>query len=157
MRWLSEPHVDAWWQKPLDLAGLERKYGPRIDKIEPVHVFMIQYGTRPVGWIQWYKWSDYPEHALLLGARPGDAGIDLAIGEPEMIGSGLGPLTIREFLNRVISAERSVEAVVTDTDERNLRSLRAFEKAGFSAIKTVQLRGESFKRRVVRLENREPY
>ena len=156
-RWLSESHVDAWWRQPLDPAGLERKYGPRIDGIEPTHVFIIQHGKRPIGFVQWYRWSDYPEHALQLEAEPGAAGIDLAIGEPEMIGLGLGPLAIREFLNRVIFAERSVEAVITDVDERNFRSVRAFEKAGFSVTKAVQLRGENFTRRVMRLENQEPY
>ncbi|SRR6266446_1366497 len=151
-RWLSEPHVDAWWHQPLDLAGIEHKYGPRVDEIEPTYVFMIEYGNRLIGWIQWYRWSDYPEHAVQLGAEPEAAGIDLAIGEPGMIGLGLGPLAIQEFLKRVVFDDHNIRAVITDVDERNLRSLRAFEKVGFAATRTVQLRGESFQRRVMRLK-----
>ena len=51
-RWLSAPHVDAWWREPLDLRRLERKYGPRIDGIEKTHVFIFEHKDRPIGWIQ---------------------------------------------------------------------------------------------------------
>jgi RimJ/RimL family protein N-acetyltransferase len=42
--------------------------------------------------------------------------------------------------------------VITDPEERNLRSLRAFKKAGFTLTDTVQLAGENFKRQVVRMD-----
>jgi hypothetical protein len=84
-RWLAEPHVLAWWHEPIDLHGIEAKYGPRIDGIEPTHVFAIEYHHRPVGWIQWYRWSDYQEHAQQLRAELESAGIDLAIGERELL------------------------------------------------------------------------
>ena len=150
-RWLSEPHVDAWWHEPLDLVRLEKKYGPRIDGIEPTRVFMIEHDGRPIGWIQWYRWSDYPEHSAQLDAEPNTAGIDLSIGEVSLIGMGLGPKAIREFILTLICAEPGLTAVVTDPEERNRRSCRAFEKAGFIALRTVQLRGETVRRRVMRL------
>jgi aminoglycoside 6'-N-acetyltransferase len=51
-QWLSESHVDAWWHEPLDRAGLEQKYGLRIDGIEPTHVFIIEHQGQPIGWIR---------------------------------------------------------------------------------------------------------
>jgi len=144
--------VDAWWHEPLDLAGVEAKYGPRVDGAEPTHVFTIELAGRPVGWIQWYHWSDYPAHALQLRAEPAAAGIDLGIGELEMTGLGLGPMIIREFLGRIVFAELCVSGVITDPAEDNLRSLRAFMKAGFTVTDTVQLAGETCKRRVVRMD-----
>jgi aminoglycoside 6'-N-acetyltransferase len=150
-KWLSEPHVDAWWHQPLDLPGLERKYGPRIDGIEPVHVFIIEYETKPIGWIQWYRWSDYPEHAAQLKAESKAAGIDLAIGEISSIGKGLGSNAIRDFVLSVASTKPGISAFVTDVEEQNDRSCRAFEKAGFVVIGTVQVSGEKFQRRVMRL------
>jgi RimJ/RimL family protein N-acetyltransferase len=146
--------VDAWWHQPLDLAGVHAKYGPRVDGTEPTRVFMIEYDRRPVGWIQWYLWSDYPEHAGQLEAEPDSAGIDLAIGEVEMTGSGLGPMVISAFLKEIVFVDAGISAVITDPEARNLRSLRAFEKAGFAATRTVQIRGESFPRRVVCLDRR---
>jgi aminoglycoside 6'-N-acetyltransferase len=151
-QWLSAPHVSAWWGAAIDLAGVEATYGPRVDGVEPTHVFVIEYGGRPVGWIQWYLWSDYPDHALQLRAELSAAGIDLAIGEPGMTGQGLGPLAIGEFLRQMVFVTQGVRAVVTDPAESNFRSLRAFAKAGFALAGTVRRAGENFKRTVVRLD-----
>jgi aminoglycoside 6'-N-acetyltransferase len=149
-RWLSEPHVDAWWHEPLDLAGLEQKYGPRIDGIEPTRVFIIEHETQPIGWIQWYRWSDYPKHAAQFEAEPSAAGIDLSIGDASLLGKGIGSSAIRQFVLNVVSAEPGITAIVADPEERNGRSCRAFEKAGFIPVKTVELEGEDVRRRVMR-------
>jgi RimJ/RimL family protein N-acetyltransferase len=150
-RWFSASHVARWWNEPTDPASLLAKYGPRIDGAEPTHVFVIEYLGRPVGWVQWYRWADYPEHAGQLGADPQEAGIDLAIGETDAVGLGLGPIVIYQFLERMIFVDPAVTAVVTDPAEENTRSLRAFEKAGFTATHTVTLPGENFRRKVIRL------
>jgi aminoglycoside 6'-N-acetyltransferase len=144
------PHVDDWWHESLDLAGVHAKYLPRIDGTEPTHVFVIEHGGRPIGWIQWYRWADYSEHAALLGAEPEAAGIDLAIGETEMIGLGLGSSAIRAFVECVVFTDPAITACISDPETRNGRSLRAFEKAGFGVVRTVQLPGESVTRHVVR-------
>jgi aminoglycoside 6'-N-acetyltransferase len=150
-QWLSAPHVDAWWHERLDLAGVAEKYGPRVDGVDPTHVFVIEHEGYAIGWIQWYLWADYPAHALQLGAEPSSAGIDLAIGEFRMTGLGLGPVAIRGFLDQIVFRDASVSAVIADPEERNVGSVRAFQKAGFRVVNTVQLRGESFMRQVVRL------
>jgi aminoglycoside 6'-N-acetyltransferase len=149
--WLAAPHVAVWWNERNDLASVEAKYGPRIDGTEPTNVFVIEQECRPIGWIQWYLWAHYPDHARQVGAEPGSAGIDLAIGELKMTGLGLGPVVIREFLNQFVFANSSVCAVVADPAESNLRSLHAFRKAGFNVVSTVQLASEGFSRQVVRL------
>jgi hypothetical protein len=146
--------VDAWWHERLDLAGVAEKFGPRVDGAEPTHVFLIEQDGRPIGWIQWYLWADYPAHALQLAAEPGTAGMDLAIGELPMTGLGLGAVAIRGFLDQIVFRDASVSAVIADPEEANLRSLRAFQKAGFTVMNTVQLVGESFKRLVVRIGRR---
>lgn len=64
----------------------------------------------------------------------------------------MGPIAIREFLRQIVFTDASVRAVLTDPEEGNLRSLRAFRKAGFKVTKTVQLAGEDFKRSVVRMD-----
>ena len=116
----------------LDLTSIEAKFGPRVDGVEPTHVFVMEHGGRPVGWLQWYLWSDYPQHAVQVRAELASAGIDLAIGELAMTGLGLGPVAICEFLAQIVFADPCVTAVVTDPEESNVRSLRAFTKAGFT-------------------------
>lgn len=149
-RWLSMPHVDEWWHQSLDLADVYAKYLPRIRGTEPTHVSVIEHSGRPIGWIQWYRWADYPAHAALLGAEPEAAGIDLAIGEPESLGLGLGSCAIRAFTDSVVFVDPRIKACVSDPETRNGRSLRAFEKAGFAVVRTVQLPGESSTRQIVR-------
>lgn len=149
-RWLQLPQVDAWWHEPLDLAGVVAKYGPRIDGLVPTHMFVIELDGRAIGWIQWYRWRDYAAHAAQLGAEPTAAGVDLALGEVEMLGRGLGSAALRLFIERVVFAH-DVSAVVSDPEERNTRSLRAFEKAGFTVERTIRLQGETRPRCVVRL------
>ncbi len=150
-RWLQLPHVDAFWREPFDLAGVVAKYGPQIDGVEPTHMFVIEYDGRAVGWIQWYRWSDYAAHAAQLGAELTTAGVDLAIGEVEMVGRGIGSAALALFIERVVFTDKSVSTCICDPEERNTRSLRAFEKAGFKIERTIVLQGETQPRCVVRL------
>jgi len=132
-KWLAEPYVKEWWNDNLDMKGIEDKYGPRVDGIEPSYVFIILYQKEPIGLIQWYRWIDYPDHAQQLGALADEAGIDLAIGEIKMLGQGLGVTIIQDFINQIV------------------RSIRAFERAGFVFRKLVQLNNENVQRHVVAL------
>jgi aminoglycoside 6'-N-acetyltransferase len=154
-KWLAAPHVAVWWNERFDLASLEAKYGPAIDGSEPIHVHLIQREGVPIGWIQWYRWRDFPEHAIQVGADPMSAGIDLAIGEIEMTGRGLGPAVIRDFGSNYIFTNGDVCAIVADPSTRNARSVRAFRKAGFNIVDTVQLVDEAFERHIVRLDRGE--
>ncbi|NOT26093.1 MAG: acetyltransferase [Acidobacteria bacterium] len=154
-KWLAAPHVAVWWNERFDLASLEAKYGPAIDGSEPIHVYVIQRDGIPIGWIQWYRWRDFPEHAIQVGADGMSAGIDLAIGEVEMTGRGLGPAVIREFVTHFIFTNRDVGAIVADPSASNERSVSAFRKAGFNIVDAVRLVDEDFHRRVVRLDCRE--
>ncbi|MBV9762682.1 MAG: GNAT family N-acetyltransferase [Acidobacteriaceae bacterium] len=148
-QWLHAPHVAVWWNERANLASIEAKYGPRVDGVEPTHVFLIERGGAPIGWIQWYLWSDYPEHGRQLGADASSAGIDLAIGELRMTGLGLGPVIIGEFLKQFVFVNPIIRAIITDPEETNLRSLRAFKKAGFKAMKTIRLVGEASNRQIL--------
>src|SRR5215831_12842089 len=125
-KWLAAPHVAVWWNERFDLGSLEAKYGPCIDGIHPVHVYVIQRGGVPIGWIQWYRWDDFPEHALQLGAEHGAAGIDLAIGEIEWTGRGLGSAAIREFGKTCVFANDDVRAIIADPSRANVPSVGAF-------------------------------
>jgi RimJ/RimL family protein N-acetyltransferase len=151
-KWLSAPHVAAWWHTSLKVEQMEGMFGPRIDGAEPTHVFMIERNGVAIGWIQWYRWSDYPEHARQVDADPRAAGIDLAIGEVGMMGMGLGSAAIREFIRQIVFAEAGIIAVITDPEAGNVRSLRAFARVGFRTVKTVQLAAENCQRQVVRLD-----
>jgi aminoglycoside 6'-N-acetyltransferase len=151
-KWLAAPHVAGWWNERFDLSSLDAKYGPRIDGSEPIHVYVIEHAGARIGWIQWYRWRDFPEHAKRLGADASSAGIDLAIGEIEMTGRGVGPAALREFGTKYIFVNSDINAIVADPAAMNVRSVSAFKKAGYHIVNTVRLADEAFEREVVRLD-----
>jgi RimJ/RimL family protein N-acetyltransferase len=155
-RWLNEPHVLQWWNQPLSLAEVEAKYAPRVDGLEPTYDFIIEYEQQPIGWIQWYRWSDYWEHALHLGADKDSAGVDFAIGKPSMIGRGIGSAALRKFVSEIVFVDSGISGVYSDPDEKNVRSLRTFANAGFRVVRTINVPGENCVRSVVHL-NRSEY
>jgi aminoglycoside 6'-N-acetyltransferase len=150
-QWLREPHVARWWRQPLDITALEAKYGPCIDGVEPTDVFLIEFDHVPIGFLQWYRWSDYSDHAEKIGASRRSAGVDLLIGKPDMIGCGIGPAAIWKMGTELIFANPAIDAIVSDPEEANVQSLRAFAKAGFQISRTLRLPGEVETRCIVRL------
>src|SRR5260221_604871 len=82
-------------------------------------------------------------HAQQVGAGATAAGIDLGIGEREMIGVGIGSRSIQQFITQVVFANAAVDMCISDPEEDNIRSLRAFESAGFIVVKIIQLQGET--------------
>ena len=59
----------------------------------------------------------------------GTRGIDLFIGELDMVNHGHGSAFIRTFIDRLLAS--GAPRVITDPDPENARAVRAYEKAGF--------------------------
>ena len=91
-------------------------------------MFVIEIDGRPVGSIQTYLVSDYPEW---IGDEPGVAGVDLFIADEGLTGRGIGPRILVEFMLTVVFVDPATTACVAAPDVANAASLRAFEKAGF--------------------------
>jgi aminoglycoside 6'-N-acetyltransferase len=126
------------------------EYRAAIAGREPTDHFLIVVGGEPVGMIQTYLVSDYPEWDEVVQVGAGVAGADLLIGEAERTGGGLGPRVLSEFAREVVFARPDVHAVVATVEEANRRSWRAFEKAGFLHVRDVEEDGVSC--RLIRLD-----
>jgi aminoglycoside 6'-N-acetyltransferase len=136
-RWLAAPHVSMWWrQEPSNLAEVEAKYGPCIDGDDPTELFVVSVAARPVGMIQRYLIADEPEWARVFAGITdvsAAAGIDYLIGEPDMVGRGVGTATITGFVTKVFRW-RPVDVVVVSVQQANTSSWRALESAGFRRV-----------------------
>jgi len=152
-RWLNTPHVYEWWgvtSGPGSLGGpgadaataaqVREKYVPWItgDDDATTHRHVIELDGRPIGLIQHYRLEDEPAYAAAIGETdPGAAGIDLLIGELDDIGRGVGAATLDAYVRDVVFADASITRATAGPHPDNRRSCRAFEKAGFVALRDV--------------------
>jgi RimJ/RimL family protein N-acetyltransferase len=72
-----------------------------------------------------------------------------------MLGQAIGPSVINDFLCQVVFQQPDINSIISDPEESNERSLRAFEKARFRPGNRVQLAGESFTRRILQMDRRD--
>jgi RimJ/RimL family protein N-acetyltransferase len=146
--WLRREHVARWWRD--DIGESLAEYRRALEGREPTDHFLIEVDRRPVGMIQTYLISDYPEWEEVVQVGDGVAGVDLMIGEADIIGHGLGPRVLAQFAREVVLARPGTQAVVATVDEANRRSWRAFEKAGFRYARDVVEEGRPH--RLMRLD-----
>ena len=142
--WLRRDHVARWWRD--DIAESLAEYRAALEGREPTDHFMIVVDGCAIGMIQTYLVSDYPEWEEVVQVGEGVAGIDLMIGEEELIGRGLGPQILSAFACDLVAAP----SIVATVEEPNRRSWRAFEKAGFRHVRDVEEDGDPH--RLMRLD-----
>jgi RimJ/RimL family protein N-acetyltransferase len=90
-------------------------------------------GTLPIGWCEWYPYDADPDAARVVGAAPGECGIDYAIGDPGALGRGLGTELIAALIAEVRHRYPGC-GVIVDPDAANLGSRRVLERNGFSFV-----------------------
>jgi len=130
-RWWADPPRETYPDDELD------KYRRRItgDDDDPTEIFFIRHQGRPIGFIQSYRIDDYDDYGKALALDVTAAGIDLFIGEADLVGKGHGPALIRAFLRDVVFKTYDVAECVIGPSIKNLSAIRAYEKAGFRFFK----------------------
>ena len=128
------------------------EYLAAIEGRDPTDLYAIVVAGEGVGLIQTYLLADYPEYAALVDAGDEAAGLDVFLAEASLTGSGLGTHVIRTFVSEVVFARAETQACLADPDVRNLASIRAFEKAGFTAVDDLRRSGGRQLHAVMRLD-----
>ena len=132
--WLARPHVRRWWREPSDVASVAENYGPLVDGSDPTEGFIVHLGRRPIGYIQRYLVDDDPQWRETITSSlggTGGIGIDYLIGEPDLVGRGIGRLMIARFAAECWSRHPSADRIVVALQQDNVASWRALEAAGF--------------------------
>ena len=128
-RWLAQPHVAEWWGDP----------GEALDEIEQAlddistEALIVELDGRPIAYLQSYDphlEDDHPYNDQPFGTL----GMDISIGEPDLIGTGHGSAIIRQFAQQLF--DEGAPRLIIDPDPSNARAIRAYEKAGFRAFDT---------------------
>jgi aminoglycoside 6'-N-acetyltransferase len=131
-RWRRAPHVREWFveRREPTLESITAEYGPRIDGGTPTRMWVVEVNGRSAGFCQDYRLRDYPDFAVLT-PDPAAVGVDYAVGEPHLVGQGVGTAMLWTWL---LSARRRYPDVATyyaAPDHRNAASLRVLAKVGF--------------------------
>jgi len=132
-RWIAAPHVAPWWREDPSPDAVARAYGPALDGADPTEMFIAVVDGRDVGYVQRYLLDDYPEWATGLGITDA-AGIDYLIGEPDMVGTGVGTVVVGAFTAATLERYGGVTCVAVTVQQANPRSWRALEKTGYERV-----------------------
>src|SRR3954452_21272642 len=65
----GRPHVHEWWDPDdpaPDLDTVRDHYGPRARGEDPTTACVIELDRAPIGYLQFYRWSSWPDEALTL-------------------------------------------------------------------------------------------
>jgi aminoglycoside 6'-N-acetyltransferase len=104
---------------------------------------------------QHYRIGDSPEYAEAVALDEDAIGVDLFIGEAELVGRGHGPAMLRQFLREVAFPFHGMDVCVIGPSVTNAAAIRAYEKAGFRALKEVRVPGEPDAEYLMRLTSAE--
>jgi aminoglycoside 6'-N-acetyltransferase len=90
--------------------------------------YIVSIDGREVGYLQSYDPQTWPDHPFT--DRPcGSCGLDMFIGEPDMIGQGYGTQIVQAFADRLFAA--GVPEVLIDPHPDNAAAIKAYGRAGF--------------------------
>jgi len=142
-RWLNTEHVARWYRvrgapRPT-LDWVTARYLPRIRGDDPTRSFVIMLGGRPVGYVQGYLIADDPEYSARVQVDEGAVGLDMFIGEPDVVYKGLGSHIVRRFLAEIVFQEMGALSCIIGPEPENAAAIRAYAKAGFRYLKTVHI------------------
>jgi aminoglycoside 6'-N-acetyltransferase len=117
-------------------------YREAIEGKDATYRYLALTDVRPAGMLQHYRIGDSPEYAEALDLGEEAIGVDLFIGEADLLGRGHGPAMLRQFLRDVAFPFHGIGVCVIGPSVNNIAAIRAYEKAGFRALKQVAVPGE---------------
>ncbi|MCQ1838014.1 GNAT family N-acetyltransferase [Neorhizobium galegae] len=127
--WLAEPHIAKWWGKvDEELASIE--YSMTSVETRPM---IAELDGRPIAYLQHYDPHLEEDHPYQDQPK-GTLGIDISIGNAELVGIGHGSAIIRQLTSELF--ENGAKRIVIDPDPENAQAIRAYEKAGFRYVDT---------------------
>ncbi len=132
--WRNAPHVRRWWdpdEPPLTLQGAIAEYRPDTLDTSPTTACVIEYRGEPVGFVQFFPWSAYPEYLDETGITVPDGAwsLDILVGVGALVGRGIGSRVV-DLLCRHLFTARGARAVAFGVAADNERARRAYARAG---------------------------
>ena len=133
--WLKQPHVARWWGDVDQVLAVVREH-------HPARHALIAIDGEVVGYLCWQCPQPEELDAAGLTGLPSDLiDVDILIGEPDLIGRGIGPQALRLLFDRLRNQGVGCVGLAAAADNR--RALRAYAKAGFQPYEWFQEDGQN--------------
>lgn len=116
--WEEEVGQDPWWREQ----------------------WMVLFEGRPIGFLQIMDTSE-TDYAYWGENPPGERALDIWIGEPDMLGKGLGTRMMAWAIERCF-ADPGVESIAIDPLVSNIRAHRFYERLGFRFLEERMFDGD---------------
>lgn len=126
---------------PYPDASIE-EYREAIQGKDPSYHYVAIIDGRPAGLFQHYRIGDHAEYAAALALGEDAVGVDLFIGEEDLVGLGHGPAMLERFLRDVAFPFHQIDVCVIGPSVHNLPAIRAYEKVGFRPLREVHVPDE---------------
>lgn len=129
-RWMHAPHVVPFWQQDWPLVRIEEYLLAQLEGTVSRPCLGSLAGV-PVSYWEIYRPAADPVGGV-YDAQPHDLGVHLLIGERGLTGRGLGSMLLTAAIGELFGLDPACERVVAEPDVRNVASIRAFARAGFT-------------------------
>lgn len=130
--WLNQPHVNRWWsRRRFTRDEVRAKYLPRVRGEQPIVCMIALLDARPAGFVQTYRIEDYAQYGPGFVLPRGGWGLDWFIGEPALIGRGLGAALLDAFVREWLWARGDAAYAVAGAHEDNVPATKCYESARF--------------------------
>lgn len=140
-RWMNLPHVAAGWKQAWPLARWQAELAAQLGGDHSLPC-VVGLDGRDVGYVELYRVIRDPL-ADCYPCHPHDLGVHVAIGEPDVLGRGLGSSLLRAVADGLLAADPRCVRVVAEPDVHNGASIGAFRNAGFVADREIALPGKT--------------
>ncbi|WP_240110709.1 GNAT family N-acetyltransferase [Streptomyces sp. MUM 203J] len=135
--WMNDPEVSPYWELDGPVERIAAHLWTQVESGYSTPYLGCVDGT-PMSYWELYR-ADLDPLSRYYRARPRDAGVHVLLGPPAYRGRGLGPVLLRAVTDWQLRTDPYAERVVAEPDVRNIRSVRAFERAGFRVASYLEL------------------
>ena len=135
--WMHDPEVARYWALAVPRPQLAAYLRTQIGSAHSTPYLGCLDGT-PMSYWEVYR-ADLDPLRHHYPARPRDVGVHLLLGPAEARGRGLGARLLRAVTDWQLATQPYAERVVAEPDVRNVRSVRAFARAGFRTAGEIDL------------------
>lgn len=135
--WMNDPAVSRYWELAGPPETTAAHLAPQLAPGSHSTPYLGLLDGTPMSYWELYR-AEADRLADHYPAEPGDTGLHLLIGPPEHRGRGLGAVLLAALAEELLAAPDH-SRLVAEPDLTNTASLRAFERAGFTAVAELEL------------------